>query len=97
MIIKDNPFEWNLTVLQNKDPNIKKLADKLENLEDPQYELRNGLVYRKHGESLLFVVPQQMEKHVLFRYHNEIDHDWCGKNDRCYPLHVIVPANAGEM
>lgn len=79
LVVEDNPFEWNLTILQSKDPKIKEIANKLETMEDPQYELRNGLVYKKHGENLLFLVPQQMEKHVLFRYHNEMGHIGAGK------------------
>ena len=82
LIIEDNPFEWNLSVLQSKDPKIKEIISKLEIMEDSQYELRNGiekLVYKKHGENLLFLIPQQMEKHVLFRYHNEMGHVGPGK------------------
>lgn len=30
--------------------------------------------YKKHNENLLFLVPEQMEKHVLFKYHNEMGH-----------------------
>jgi len=66
-------------VLQTKDPNFKKLIDKLEKQDDPQYELRNGLVYKKQGSQLLFVVPKQMESHVLYRYHNELGHCGLGK------------------
>lgn len=74
LAIEDNPFEWNLTISQNRDPKIREIANRLEVGEDPQYELRNGLVYKKHGGSLLFLVPGEMEKHVLFRYHNEMGH-----------------------
>lgn len=79
LAIDDNPFEWNLVVLQNQDPKIGSIAKKLESEEDRQYELRNGLVYKKHGANLLFLVPEQMEKHVLFRYHNEMGHVGPGK------------------
>jgi len=30
LVIEDNPFEWNLIVLQIKDSNIKRLINKLE-------------------------------------------------------------------
>lgn len=79
LVIEDNPFEWNLTIMQSKDSKIKEIACKLETMEDPQYELRNGLIYKKHDEKLLFLVPKQMEKHVLFRYHNETSHIGVGK------------------
>jgi len=74
LVIEDNPFEWNLMVLQSKDAEIKQIAIKLETTEDSQYELRNGLVYKKQGNKLLFLVPVAMEQHVLFRYHNEMGH-----------------------
>lgn len=63
-----------LLVLQGRNPRIKAMAQRLESEEDQQYELRNGLVYKKHGSNLLFLVPEQMEGHVLFRYHNEMGH-----------------------
>lgn len=74
LVVEDNPFEWNLMILQYKDPKIKDLMDSLEGNEDPHYELRNGVVYKKHSGQLLFVVPEGMEQHVLFRYHNEMGH-----------------------
>lgn len=61
-------------ILQQKDPNIKDLMDRLEGNENPRYELQNGLVYKKQGGQLLFVVPEGMEQNVLFRYHNEMGH-----------------------
>lgn len=78
-MVEHNPFEWNLIVLQGSDPTIKEIALKLESTEDSQYELRNGLVYKKHEERLLFLVPERMENHVLFRYHNEMGHMRSGK------------------
>lgn len=74
LVVEDNPFEWNLMILQNKDAKIKDIANKLENAKDPQYELRNSLVYKKHSDKLLFLLPEKMEQHVLFRYHNEMGH-----------------------
>lgn len=74
LILEDNPFEWNLILLQSKDSKIKSIADKLEVAPDPYYELRNGLIYKKHAGKLLFLVPERMEKHVLFHYHNEKGH-----------------------
>lgn len=74
LVVEDNPFEWNLTISQSRDPVIKKILTKLETSQDPYYELRNGLVYKKHGSRLLFFVPAEMENHVLFHYHNEMGH-----------------------
>lgn len=74
LTIEDNSFEWNLVVSQSRDPVIKKIIVKLETSQDPNYELRNGLIYKEHGSKLLFLVPVEMEKHVLFHYHNEMGH-----------------------
>ncbi|KMQ83578.1 hypothetical protein RF55_19624 [Lasius niger] len=65
LVIDDNLFEWNLTVLQGRDPRIRAMAQRLESEEDQQYELRSGLVYKMHGTNLLFLVHEQMEGHVV--------------------------------
>lgn len=97
LVIDDNPFEWNLMVLQNRDPKIKDIATRLESAEDQQYELRNGLVYKKHGANLLFLVPEQIERHVLFRYRNEMGHVGPGKMieaiRRTYWSHILSSRN----
>lgn len=36
--------------------------------------MRNGLVYRKVKDKLLFYVPQDMERELLYKYHNEFGH-----------------------
>jgi len=74
LLVEDNPFEWNLSICQGKDPKISAIASRLERTEDPYYEMRNGIVYKKQGERLLFVVPESIEKLVLFKYHNEMGH-----------------------
>jgi len=74
LVVEDNPFEWNLTISQQRDPFIKEIAQRLEKTNDPQYEMRNGLIYKKKENELLFVIPAKMEKNVLFHYHNEMGH-----------------------
>ncbi|KAL6419642.1 hypothetical protein ACFW04_011305 [Cataglyphis niger] len=56
MVIEDNPLEFNLSVCQNEDPIIRDLKIYLEKSEDRYYEMRNGLVYRKNKNDLLFYV-----------------------------------------
>lgn len=90
LIVDDNPFEWNLIVMQNQDTKIKIIAQRLESKEDPVYELRNGLVYKKQGTDLLFLVPEQIEKHVLFRYHNEMGHVGAAKMVETYLSDVLI-------
>lgn len=60
MILTENTFEKNLTLLENKDPEISKFREKLESTESPFYELRDELIYRKLDSKLLFHVPRSM-------------------------------------
>lgn len=73
-VIEKNPFEWNVTVCQGQDPRIAEIRAKLEQARDKFYEMRNGFVYRKYGDTLLFYVPQQMKGNVLYQYHDELGH-----------------------
>ncbi|CAK9834248.1 Transposon Tf2-9 polyprotein [Anthophora retusa] len=45
LVVEGNSFELNLALLQNRDPEISKIRDKLEKQEDGFFEMRNGLVY----------------------------------------------------
>lgn len=74
MVIDDNPLEFNLSVCQNEDLVIKELRANLEKTEDKYYEMRNGLVYRKDKNNLLFYVPTAMENIILRKYHDEMGH-----------------------
>jgi len=73
-IVEDNPFEWNLTICQGQDPKIVDVRDQLEKSENRYFELRNGLVYRKRSDKLLFYVPEIMKRNVIFKYHDEMGH-----------------------
>ena len=73
-IIEENPLEWNVTVCQRQDPKIVEIRNKLEKSEHKFYEMRNGLVYRKYGDKLLFYVPEQMERNILYKCHDELGH-----------------------
>jgi len=46
----------------------------LQSSEDSLYELRNGIVYRKVGDKLLFYVPTAMEYQIIHKYHDEFGH-----------------------
>jgi len=73
LIVEDNTFEFNLSVCQTQD-NIMKLKSRLEREQDGLFEMRNGLVYRKKGDKLLFYVPCAMEQEIMYKYHNEFGH-----------------------
>ena len=74
LVIEDNPFEWNLTVSQSRDPEIVKIRERLEKSEDKLYEMRNGVIFRKKNDELRFYVPAHMENNVLYKYHDEMGH-----------------------
>ena len=74
LIVEDNTFESNLSICQNLDPKIRELREKLQNSEDRLFEMRNGLIYRKRDNDILFYVPENMECHVLRKYHDEMGH-----------------------
>lgn len=57
MIVEENTLEENLTICQNLDPKIRELREKLQLSEDKLYEMRNGLIYRKRNDGILFYVP----------------------------------------
>lgn len=73
-VVEDNSFESNLVLAQLQDEQIVGIRDKLEKSEDKFFEMRNGVVYRKAGENLLFYVPSSMERSITFKYHDELGH-----------------------
>ena len=74
LVIEEASFEWNLAISQGQDPKIIEIRDRLEQGEDTFFEMRNGLVFRKKNEHLLFYVPEKMERNVLYKYHDEFGH-----------------------
>lgn len=74
MVVEDNSFESNLIASQNIDKNIVELREKLQETEDKLYEMRNGIIYRKRNDSILFYVPSNMENNIIRKYHDELGH-----------------------
>jgi len=75
LTIDSNSFEENLVICQSRDEKIKSIAVKLQETELKDYELRNGIIYKKKDkDGLLFYVPSEMESHVLFSYHDQLGH-----------------------
>lgn len=73
-VLEGNTLEQTLAVKQTLDPDIIKVRDKLENREHPLFELRNGLVYRKQKDKILFYVPSDMVFKVIHFYHDNMGH-----------------------
>lgn len=74
LVIEDNSFEINLALSQNRDNKLRELKTILQKTEDSQYEMRNGIVFKKQGEELLFYVPRAMELQILHKYHDQMGH-----------------------
>ena len=73
-VIEDNSIERNLSICQQADTELEVIRTRLEKEEDSVYELRNGLLYRKAGDKLLFVVPKNMINNIIKSYHDDIGH-----------------------
>lgn len=73
-VVEDNSFDKNLALCQSDDPAIVKIRKELELFENKLFEMRNGLVYRKHQGQILFYVPAALETSVIHKYHNEMSH-----------------------
>lgn len=74
LTIESNSFDRILSIQQDRDPDICRIRDDLEKNESKLFELRDGLVYRKDKDKLLFFVPSSMISNVLRTCHDDIGH-----------------------
>jgi len=74
MVLEACTFNQTLAIKQGTDPDIKTIFEYLEKSEHPLFELRNGLVYRKSNDRLLFYVPADMCEQVIRSCHDEMCH-----------------------
>lgn len=74
LVLEENNLEQNLALHQYQDETIKKIMSALEEGESPYFELRNGLVYRKAGDKILFYVPEKLRDNIVRIYHDQIGH-----------------------
>lgn len=58
-------FEQTLILKQQTDPEISLIREALEESESSRYELRNGIVFRKFRDVVLFYVPDRMVSSVI--------------------------------
>jgi len=73
-ILETTTFEQTLCIKQNQDDTIRKIRNELEHTESKFFELRNGLIYRKAKNKLLFYVPSNMENNVIRSCHDDFGH-----------------------
>lgn len=72
LVIEENSFERNLSIVQDRDDAISKIRIELEKNDSKWFEMRDGLVYRKDKKGLLFYVPRPMEQSVIRTCHDEL-------------------------
>ncbi|KAK3920027.1 ADP-ribose glycohydrolase OARD1 [Frankliniella fusca] len=62
--------------LQQGDPNIRTLMQDIDQKTrgTTAYQIHNNLLYYNYRGNLLFVVPQQYQKHILFEFHDMRGH-----------------------
>ncbi|KAJ1528135.1 hypothetical protein ONE63_008049 [Megalurothrips usitatus] len=53
---------------------IQQLQEQTEDREDPNFKLKDGLLYRKHDNKLLIVVPRSCRKYILAEFHDNRGH-----------------------
>lgn len=94
LIIEPLSFEQVLVYKQLQDPTIIKIHKQLEKQESNQYELRDGVVYRKHNQRLLFYVPEAMSRNVIQASHDDIGHVELEKNNKFDHENLLVSVHA---
>lgn len=74
LIVEPTSLEQALIYKQLKDSVIQKISKELENSESSEYEMRNGVVYKKKKDNILFYVPESMEYQIIHSCHDEVGH-----------------------
>lgn len=74
--IESFPLEKELEFKQLQDPYLKSIATQLESQDLDDFELIEGLVFRKSSDKSRFIVPSSMINNIIRVYHDELAH--CG-------------------
>lgn len=74
LVIEPLSFDQILVYKQLQDSVIRSLRHNLESSENKNFELRNGVVYRKHRNIVLFYVPELMVRNVIQTFHDDVGH-----------------------
>jgi len=72
LILEGCTFNQTLSIRQSSDYKVGEIIKLLESSEHKQFELRNGLVYKKCKGRLLFYVPAEMCNHVIRSCHDDM-------------------------
>lgn len=74
-VVSEMDLEFQIQAAQSRDSIIVSLRQLLENEPSEQFELREGIVYKKHisGELLLYV-PVELENNIIRHIHEKIGH-----------------------
>lgn len=73
-VINDDSLEFNLAICQSEDDAVKDLIARIGDVNSNEYEIINGLLYKKRENDLLFYVPEAMEANIMYKYHDELGH-----------------------
>lgn len=82
MAIDAISVELQLQMAQNRDPNVSKLRQELETAVNDEFEMKDGLIFRKNtaGHRMLYV-PMEMENNIVRLVHEKLAHQGV---DKCY-------------
>ena len=76
LVVDELSFEGNLAIIQSQDKSLESIRNSLEKNNDCQYELRNGVIYKKiEKDELKILVPKAMETHIIKNCHECSGHD----------------------
>jgi len=72
--VNDHPLKRELEFRQLAGPRIQEISRNLELEDSDRFALVDGLVYRKDGDNLKFVVPDAMIHSLLRAHHDDMAH-----------------------
>lgn len=74
LIVEPLTFDEILVYKQLRDPAINRIRAELEISESKQFEFRNGIIYKKQDDGVLFYVPESMVRNVIQACHDDVGH-----------------------
>lgn len=93
---EEDMWRTKLIVAQMRDKNVKELKDQIASGQKKGYEVRDGIVYRKDGEKLQLLIPENMIPSVIFHMHDNMGHMGEDKTSRNIRRHFFF-ANMRQL